>query len=113
MSADNKYLAYELTVIETRLQLMTAKSVEAEIGGDVATQATCDAQIKLMNDAIKVKLGDVVDVSTPTAGSNSERAYTQKCVEAQMDGIKMFEPGMEVSLFLQACDNAFQTRSRQ
>ena len=104
MSGDNKYLDLELSVIETRMGIMVAKSVEAEIDDDAALQAKCDAQIKLMSEAIKVKTAEAAGFAPDSSVSNA----TQKFIATQLNLIQEFKPPMEVSVFLQACDNAYQ-----
>ena len=102
----NKYLSYGRDLLEKQADIWTQKNLEAVIAGNSEVVDVTEAQLALINEALakvpKAEYGVAV-ATTSNAGSIS----VQKFVEAQINAIDEFRPGVDVAKFLQAAENAF------
>ena len=107
--SENKYLELGVAAVENMLNIFNLKAAEAIIAGDDAAVAKCHAEIKLISAALEEKTPKPELNASFSAGTqqNASVLSVQKFVESQVNSISKFEPGVEVSIFLQACDNAF------
>ena len=93
-------------MLEDQMKLWNQKSLEAELSGNADAVTAVEAQLGLIAEALvkvpKTEPGVAVAVS-----SNSTNLSVQKFVEAQINAIDEFRPGVDVAKFLQAAENAF------
>ena len=93
-------------MLEDQMKLWNQKSLEAELSGNADAVTAVEAQLGLIAEALvkvpKTEPGVAVAVS-----SNSTNLSVQKFVEAQINAIDEFRPGVDVAKFLQAAENAY------
>ena len=106
MPKDNKYLKYPRSMLENQMELWNQKSVEAELAGQQEAVTLVEAQLELIAEAL-AKVPKAEPGVAMAVASNSASLSVQKFVEAQINAIDEFRPGVDVSKFLQAAENAF------
>ena len=99
------YKDFDLTVLETMLASYAQQQVEATLAKKTDELKLVMAEIGKISKALAKKKPEVVPEQPTTHASTT--LSVQKFVETQISNIEEFKPGVDVAIFLQACENAY------
>ena len=107
----NRYLKLPVAALEAQITEISKLHVKAVFDGKDDEAEQCAVQLELIGEALdqkKSQKSHAWEESKYNPKSTNASSYsTQKFVTAQIEGVPVFQPGIDVSTFIQACENAY------
>ena len=107
----NRYLKLPVAALEAQIIEISKLHVKAVFDGKDDEAEQCAVQLELIGEALdqkKSQKSHAWEESKYNPKSTNASSYsTQKFVTAQIEGVPVFQPGIDVSTFIQACENAY------